>query len=235
MTRTLNLTAADGFELKAYVAEPEGTPRAALVILPEIFGVNSHIRSVTDRYARHGYLAIAPNMFDRVERDLDLGYGDDDVKKGQALMRELDWDQAVLDIEAAAQAVGHAGKVGIVGYCWGGTAAWVAASRSTGGNGSGGADSSASITCAVSYYGNAITTVMDDRPCIPMMLHWGEKDHLIALADIERVRDIAPASSQTFIYPTGHGFNCDQRSLYHPESAALAEQRTLDFLKAHIG
>jgi carboxymethylenebutenolidase len=225
MTRTLTLKAADGFELKAYVAEPEGTPRAALVILPEIFGVNSHIRSVTDRYAQHGYLAIAPNMFDRVERDLDLGYDDEDVKKGQALMRKLDWDQAVLDIEAAAQAVGHAGKVGIVGYCWGGTAAWVAASRSTGSGG----------TCAVSYYGNAITTVMEDRPRIPMMLHWGEKDHLIALADIERVRDIAPASSQTYIYPTGHGFNCDQRSLYHPESAALAEQRTLDFLKAHIG
>jgi carboxymethylenebutenolidase len=229
MTRHLNLKAADGFELKAYVAEPEGAPRAALIILPEIFGVNSHIRSVTDRYAQHGYLAIAPNMFDRVQRDLDLGYSDDDVKTGQALMRTLDWDQAVLDIEAAAQAVGHAGKVGIVGYCWGGTAAWVAASRSTGG------DRGANITCAVSYYGNAITTVMEDRPRIPMMLHWGEKDHLIALADIERVRDIAPASSQTFIYPTGHGFNCDQRSLYHPESAALAEQRTLDFLKAHIG
>jgi carboxymethylenebutenolidase len=229
MTRHLNLKAADGFELTAYVAEPEGTPRAALIILPEIFGVNSHIRSVTDRYAQHGYLAIAPNMFDRVQRDLDLGYSDEDVKTGQALMRKLDWDQAVLDIEAAAQAVGHAGKVGIVGYCWGGTAAWVAASRSAGG------DRGADITCAVSYYGNAITTVMDDRPRIPMMLHWGEKDHLIALADIERVRDIAPASSQTFIYPTGHGFNCDQRSLYHPESAALAEQRTLDFLKAHIG
>ncbi|WP_420223936.1 dienelactone hydrolase family protein [Pigmentiphaga litoralis] len=231
MTRTLDLKAADGFELKAYVAEPEGTPRAALLILPEIFGVNSHIRSVADRYAGHGYLAIAPNMFDRVQPDLDLGYGDEDVKTGQALMRELDWDQAVLDIEAAAQAVAHAGKVGIVGYCWGGTAAWVAASRSTGRSASG----DSLITCAVSYYGNAITTVMEDRPRIPMMLHWGEKDHLIALADIERVRDIAPASSQTFIYPTGHGFNCDQRSLYHPESAALAEQRTLDFLKAHIG
>ena len=223
MTQTITLTADDGFEFKAYVAEPSGTPRGAVLILPEIFGVNSHIRSVTDRYAEHGYKAIAPYMFDRVQRDLDLGYDDQDVKTGQALMRHVDWNDAVRDIEAAAHAVGDAGKVAIVGFCWGGTAAWVAASRGTG------------ITCAVSYYGNAITTVMEDRPRIPMMLHWGEKDHLIALKDIERVRDAAPASSQTYIYPTGHGFNCDQRSLYHAESAALAEQRTLDFLKAHIG
>lgn len=222
MTLTTRLTAADGFELGAYVAKPESTPRGCLVILPEIFGVNSHIRSVTDRYAAHGYLAIAPSVFDRTQRDLDLGYSDEDVKLGQALMRNLDWDEAVLDIVAAAKLGADAGKVGIVGYCWGGTAAWVAASRAEG------------FACAVSYYGNAITTVMQDRPRIPMMLHWGEKDHLIALDDIERIAAAAPEAI-THVYPTGHGFNCDQRSLYHAESARLAEQRTLDFLQQHIG
>lgn len=221
MTQTIHLTAADGFELSAYVAEPAGSPKGSLVILPEIFGVNSHIRSVTDRYAAHGYLAIAPSMFDRAQRDLDLGYSDEDVKRGQALMRKLDWNQAVLDIAAAGDWGAGAGKRGIVGYCWGGTAAWVAASRAQG------------VACAVSYYGNAIVTVLDDRPRIPMMLHWGERDHLISLEDIQKVAAAAPETI-THVYPTGHGFNCDQRPLYHAESAALAEGRTLAFLREHL-
>lgn len=221
MTPTIQLTAADGFALSAYVAQPERTPKGCLIILPEIFGVNSHIRSVADRYAAIGYLAIAPFMFDRTQRGLDLGYSDADVRLGQALMRNLDWDQAVLDIVAAGEWGTRAGKVGIVGYCWGGTAAWVAASRATG------------FACAVSYYGNAIPTVLEDLPRIPMMLHWGEKDHLISLEAIRKVAAAAPAAA-THIYPTGHGFNCDQRSLFHAESAALAERRTLEFLQEYL-
>jgi carboxymethylenebutenolidase len=215
------LTAADGFELTAYVAEPPSTPKGCVLILPEIFGVNSHIRSVTDRYAARGYLAVAPAMFDRVQQGLELGYSDEEVKRGQALMREVDWDDTLLDMTAAARFGEHAGKVGIVGFCWGGTAAWVAASRGH------------NFACAVSYYGNAIPTVLGDCPRIPMMLHWGEQDHLIGLDEIRRIQSTVP-SALTCTYKTGHGFNCDQRPLYHRESAALAEQRTLDFLRQHV-
>jgi carboxymethylenebutenolidase len=222
MSLNVVLAAADGFRLGAYVAQPEGTPRGGVVILPEIFGVNSHIRGVADQYAALGYFVVAPAMFDRAQAGLDLGYSDEDVKTGQALMRKLDWDQAVLDIGAAAGHVASAGKVGLVGYCWGGTAAWVAASRGTG------------LACAVSYYGNAIVTVLEDRPRIPMLLHWGARDHLIQVADIRRVEAVAP-QVQSQLYDTGHGFNCEQRTLYHAPSAALAKERTVAFLREHVG
>jgi carboxymethylenebutenolidase len=216
------LTAADGFRLGGYVAQPAGSARGGVVILPEIFGVNSHIRSVADQYAALGYLAIAPAMFDRAQPGLDLGYSDEEVKAGQALMKKLRWDDVVLDVTAAARHVSSAGNVGLVGFCWGGTAAWVAASRGTG------------YACAVSYYGNAIVTVLEDRPRIPMLLHWGANDHLIQVADIRRIEALAP-EVQSHLYDTGHGFNCEQRTLYHAPSAALARQRTVAFLSEHVG
>jgi carboxymethylenebutenolidase len=222
MNHSITLTAADGFKLSAYLSQPATPPRGGVVILPEIFGVNSHIRGVADQYAELGYLAIAPAMFDRARPGLDLGYSEQDVKTGQALMRELSWDDAVRDIDAAAQHVAAAGKVALIGFCWGGTAAWVAASRGTG------------YACAVSYYGNAITTVLQDRPRIPMLMHWGAKDHLISVADIRRVEAAAP-QAQSHLYETGHGFNCEQRTLYHAPSAALAKERTVAFLREHVG
>lgn len=216
----MRMTAADGFESAIYVARPEGPARGGVVILPEIFGVNAHIRSVTDRYAAWGYLAVAPSVFDRVHRDLDLGYDDEAVRQGQALMHHIDWDQAVLDIEAAGAIASEAGAVGIVGFCWGGTAAWVTASRGQG------------FACAVSYYGNAIPTVLRPTPHIPMMLHWGEHDHLISRERMEEPGEADPGAEIHF-YPTGHGFNCDARTLYHAPSAQLAQERTLAFLKRH--
>jgi carboxymethylenebutenolidase len=222
MSLNVVLTADDGFQLGGYTAQPSGPARGGVVILPEIFGVNSHIRSVADQYAALGYLSIAPAMFDRAERGLDLGYSDEDVKAGQTLMRKLRWDDVVLDVTAAARHVSRAGKVGLVGFCWGGTAAWVAASRGKG------------YACAVSYYGNAIVTVLEDRPRIPMLLHWGAKDHLIQVADIRRIEAAAP-EVQSHLYDTGHGFNCEQRTLYHAPSAALARERTLAFLREHVG
>lgn len=222
MSMNVSLAAADGFRLGAYVSKPQGQPRGGVVVLPEIFGVNSHIRGVADQYAQLGYLAIAPEMFDRAQPGLDLGYTDEDVRTGQALMRKLNWNEAVLDIAAAARHVSLAGKVGVVGFCWGGTAAWVAASRGTG------------LTCAVSYYGNAIVSVLEDRPRIPMLLHWGARDHLIQVADIRRVEAVAP-QVQSHLYDTGHGFNCEQRPLYDAPSAALAKERTVAFLREHVG
>jgi len=223
MSIWIKLESKDGFVLDAYLVRPNGTPVGGLVILPEIFGVNSHIREVAERYAALGYLTIAPAVFDRVERNLDLGYSADDVCKGQALMKDVAWDKAVEDIEAAGHHVGEAGKVGIVGYCWGGAAAWATASRTE------------QFSCAVSYYGNAIATLMGREPRIPMMLHWGEQDHLISKEKILEINAMAPANTQSYLYNTGHGFNCDQRNLYHAESAQLAGERTLEFLKQHLG
>jgi len=214
------MTATDGFESSVYVARPSGQARGGVVILPEIFGVNAHIRDVTDRYASWGYLAVAPSVFDRVHRDLDLGYDDADVRQGQALMREIDWEHAILDIEAAGALASEAGSVGIVGFCWGGTAAWVTAARGQG------------FACAVSYYGNAIPTVLNPVPRIPMMLHWGENDHLVSLERMNQARQAAP-EAQVHFYATGHGFNCDARPLYHAPSARLAQERTLAFLQRH--
>lgn len=222
MKHSITLTSSDGFKLSAYLAQPATPPRGGVVILPEIFGVNSHIRGVADQYAELGYLTIAPGMFDRVRPGLDLGYSEQDVKTGQSLMRELSWDQAVLDINAAAQRVASAGNVGLVGYCWGGTAGWVAASRGSG------------LACAVSYYGNAIPTVLQERPRIPMLMHWGANDHLIDVEDIRRAEAAAP-DAHSYLYNTGHGFNCEQRTLYHAPSAALAKERTVAFLLRHVG
>jgi carboxymethylenebutenolidase len=212
------IRADDGFESTAYVSRPGTAARAGLVILPEIFGVNAHIRTVADRYAALGYLAVAPSVFDRVHRDLDLGYDDESVRRGQALMREIDWTLAVMDIEAAGRLASEAGPVGVVGYCWGGTAAWVTAARGQG------------FTCAVSYYGNAIPSVLSPIPRIPMMLHWGERDHLISM---ERMREpgLAAPDVEVHFYATGHGFNCDARPLYHAPSAQWALARTLTFLE----
>lgn len=214
------MTAADGFESSVYIARPSGPPRGGVVILPEIFGVNAHIRAVTDRYASRGYLAVAPGVFDRVQRDLDLGYDDDAVRQGQALMREIHWDRAVMDIEAAGALASEAGAVGIVGFCWGGTAAWVTAARGRG------------FACAVSYYGNAIPTVLHPTPSIPMLLHWGENDHLVSL-DRMKEPGLAAPDAEVHFYATGHGFNCDVRPLFHAPSARLAQERTLAFLERH--
>lgn len=216
----LRMTARDGFESSVYVARPSGRARGGVVVLPEIFGVNAHIRAVTDRYAEWGYLAVAPSVFDRVHPGLDLGYGDADVRQGQALMREIDWDHAVMDIEAAGALAAEAGAVGIVGFCWGGTAAWVTAARGQG------------FACAVSYYGNAIPSVLHPTPRIPMMLHWGERDHLVSLERMKEPGQAAP-DAEVHFYATGHGFNCDARPLYHEPSARLAQERTLAFLERH--
>jgi carboxymethylenebutenolidase len=218
----IDLTAADGFTLSAWRAEPTGRPRGTLIVLQEIFGVNSHIRQVADRFAADGFLAIAPAMFDRVHRALDLGYTPDDVAAGRALIPQVDWPHALLDIQAAFDHVQHAGKVGAVGYCWGGTAAWMAACRIPG------------LAAAVCYYGRGIVDNVAEQPRCPVQFHWGETDASIPLADVQTVTAAHPAA-QSFIYPAGHGFNCDQRGAFDAASAAQARARTLAFLGEHLG
>jgi carboxymethylenebutenolidase len=213
----IELTAGDGHKLAAWRAEPQGKPRGGLIVVQEIFGVNSHIRGVAD-----GYLAIAPAFFDRVERGFDIGYTPADIERGRTFIPKMQWDTVMKDVQAALENVKSAGKVGIVGYCWGGTVSWVAAARLS------------DVACSVCYYGGGIPGLTSEQPKCPVMFHWGETDHAIAVADAKKVAAAHP-KAQSFIYPAGHGFNCDQRGSYHADSAKLARTRSLEFLRKHIG
>jgi carboxymethylenebutenolidase len=220
--RTVQGTAADGHSLGIYRVDPAGAPRGALVIVQEIFGVNSHIRAVCDDYATQGYVALAPALFDRVERGVELGYQPDDIAAGRAIREKVSLDRALADVEAAAGQVAEAGRVGVVGYCWGGTVAWAAATRSH------------TFAAAVSYYGGGVPDLADERPNCPVLLHFSEQDHAIPLDGVEKLKKVHP-ELPVYIYPAGHGFNCEQRASYHAESARLARERTLAFLREHVG
>ena len=214
------LQAADGHRLAAYRAVPAGKPRGALVVVQEIFGVNSHIRAVADGYAADGWLAIAPAMFDRVERGIELGYTPADIERGRELKGGCSNDHALLDIAAAVDTVRSAGKVAVIGYCWGGTLAWLAACRQPG------------LAAAVSYYGGGIGELVDLTPRCPVLAHFGERDASIPLTVPEALRKAHP-EVEIHIYPAGHGFNCDQRGSFDAPSAKLARERSLAFLNAH--
>lgn len=217
----IELIASDGHAFKAWEAAPEGTPRGVVVVAPEIFGINSHIRSVADGYAADGYLAIAPALFDRAQRDYEAGYTQADVQAGVALMQKLSSDNALLDIAAVVNQSRPAGKVGIVGYCWGGTLAWLAAARLQG------------VDAAVAYYGGGIPGLMDEQPKIPLILHFGEQD---THPSLEQAREIAARhpSLPAYFYPAGHGFNCSDRGSFDEASSRLARERTLTFFAQHL-
>ena len=218
----LQLTAGDGFALSAYRADPAATSHGAVVVVQEIFGVNSHIRSVCDGFAADGYIAIAPALFDRIRLGVELGYTADDISAGRELKGASSNDKALLDVAAARDVVAGSGKVGIVGYCWGGYITWLAAARLPG------------FACAAPYYGGGMTDAIDEQPTCPVMMHFGERDHAIPIAGVEQLRAAHP-SQQVFIYDAQHGFNCDQRGSYDAKAAQLARQRTLEFFKKHIG
>jgi carboxymethylenebutenolidase len=214
------LMARDGHEFAAYLAKPEGAARGAVVVLQEIFGVNAHIREVADDYARHGFLAIAPALFDRIRRGIELGYTPETIQEGRGYMLQVTERQALADVAAAANVVRHAGRVGVIGYCWGGTLAWAAACELP-------------VACAVSYYGGGIAKQLPRRPKRPVMYHFGEYDAHIPLADVDRIRAADPGGI-VHVYPAGHGFNCSERADYHAASAALALERTLAFLSERL-
>ncbi len=223
MRETLTLTAEDGHPLSAYRAAPGGQPRGGLVIVQEIFGVNAHIQKVCDGFAADGYVALAPALFDRVERGIMLGYTQDDLERGRSIRGKVDMDDMVKDVRAAVRALAAAGlQVGVVGYCMGGTLAWLAATRIEG------------VAAAVGYYGGGIAAAVEERPRCPVLLHFGETDASIPAEHYQRVMAAHPAIP-VHVYPAGHGFNCDERASYHAPSATLARTRTLEFLRRHIG
>jgi carboxymethylenebutenolidase len=218
----LTLTASDGHTLAAYRADPAGPPRGAIVVIHEIFGVNHHIKAVTDSFAADGYVAIAPALFDRIERGVDLGYTPETSVKGRALRAETSLDRAMLDVAAAVRAVASTGKVGIVGYCWGGFVTWMASARVAG------------LACAVPYYGAGILDHADLEPRVPVMAHFGERDAMIPAAGVKQLAARHP-THQVFLYAADHGFHCDERGSYDAAAAKLARERTLAFFREHVG
>ena len=214
------LMARDGHEFRAWLAAPSGRAKGAVVVIQEIFGVNSHIRAVTDSFAAEGYLAIAPSLFDRVRMGIELGYADKDMQEGRGYVMQLKPDQTLKDISAALAIVKHAGRVGTVGYCWGGKMSYLAACELP-------------IACAVSYYGGGITQVLDKKPKCAVMYHFGERDKHITQEDVAKIKAAHP-EGQFFLYPADHGFNCDQRGSYDAPSAALARKRTLEFFGQYL-
>jgi carboxymethylenebutenolidase len=218
---TIRLEAEDGTQLSAYHVLPAEPPRGGLVVLQEIFGVNSHIRRVADGFAEKGYEVLAPALFDRLEPGVELGYDAEGMAKGRTFPQRLGWDGPLRDVAAAVAALRGAGRIGVVGYCWGGSLTYLAAARVGG------------IAAAVGYYGSAIAKNLDATPQVPTLLHFGANDASIPAADIEAIRARQPDVG-VHVYAAGHGFNCDARSAYEPASAQLALERTLAFFGQHL-
>ncbi len=208
--------------IAAWRDDPAGAPRGGIVVIQEIFGVNAHIREVTERFAAEGFLAIAPAIFDHVEKGFDVGYDPDSRARGMAVVAKVDLEQVLRDAAAAIAVAREGGKVGIVGYCFGGAVAWAAAARLPG------------LSAAVGYYGGRILAMKDLAPKIPTMLHFGEKDTHIPVAGVKEVAAAHP-DVPVHLYPADHGFNCDHRATYDAPSAARAWARTLAFFGAHLG
>ncbi len=215
------LMARDGHEFQAWLTAPAGTPRGAIVVVQEIFGVNRHIRAVAGDFAARGYVTIAPALFDRVRRGVDLTYDEAGMQQGIGYMLQITRAQILADLAASIAVTRHAGRVGVVGYCWGGLCAWYAAGELP-------------VSCAVSYYGGRIAQHLDTLPRKPTMLHFGERDSHIAASEVEAIRAAFPAGI-VHTYPAGHGFNCNERPDYDAASAALALERTLGFFAEHVG
>jgi len=214
------IMARDGHEFQAWLAAPAGRPRGAVVVLQEIFGVNAHIRALTDGFAAEGYTAIAPSLFDRIRRGIQLGYGPAEMQEGSGYRAQLEPQATLKDVAAAIAVVKNSGRVGAVGYCWGGTLAYLAATQLP-------------IACAVVYYGR-VTANLGTKPRCPVLFHYGSADQSIPPADVEQVREASPAGT-VFVYEgAGHGFNCDRRDSYDPQAAATARTRTLAFLARYL-
>lgn len=216
---TVQLTAADGHEFDAAEVHPDGAA-ATIVVVQEIFGVNRHIRSVVDRFAGFGYRTIAPALFDRVERGVELPYDEAGVARGRELAAQIGFEPAMADLAAAVDHATATGPVAVVGYCFGGSLAWLSACELP-------------VTAAVGYYGGQVHALVDRRPQVPTMLHFGARDHAIPLEHVEEIAAVHPEVAVHVYDGAEHGFNCDARGSHHPLSAAIALGRTLEFLLDH--
>jgi carboxymethylenebutenolidase len=221
MGQTIGLKASDGFLLGGYRADPAGKPKGGLVVIQEIFGVNHHMRNVCDQFAALGYAAVAPAMFDRAKANVELGYDDEAADEGMKLRAAIKLEDSLKDVQATIDALKPAGKVGVVGYCWGGSLAFIAAARLSG------------LACAVGYYGGMIARHKDEKPKVPTILHFGEQDHGIPMTDVEKIKAARP-EVKIYTYPAGHGFSCDERGSYDAASHEKALKVTLAFFQENL-
>jgi len=217
----LSLTASDGFKLGAWRADPPGSPKGGLVVIQEIFGVNHHIRNVCDRFAEAGYAAVAPAIFDRVTPGFESGYTQADIEEARKFIPKLDWPALMRDVAAAVANVSAAGRVGIVGYCLGGSVAYLAGCELD------------NLACAIGYYGGMIAKNADRKPRVPTLLHFGDQDASIPMTDVDTVKQKRP-EIDVYVYRAGHGFSCDERGSYNEAAHTEALGRTLDWLAKYV-
>lgn len=219
MGEWIPLTTPDG-PIRAWLARPDAPPRGALVVVQEIFGVNPHIRAVTDRFARAGFTAMAPSLFDPIRPDVQLRYDETGVSQGRDYAAQLGFERALKSVGASARWLRESGhRVGAVGFCWGGTVAMLANTRLH--------------LPSVTYYGGRSVPFLGEPALAPMLFHFGERDRLIPPEDVEKHRLHHPEAT-VHVYPAGHGFNCDEREDYDADSAALAWSRTVEFFQEHL-
>ncbi|HTZ76726.1 MAG TPA: dienelactone hydrolase family protein [Stellaceae bacterium] len=222
MGKMIELTASDGHKFGAYRADPAGKPKGALVVIQEIFGVNHHMKHVTDDFAAKGYVAICPALFDRTKRNVELGYDQAAIAEGREIRGKVGDEGPLKDVQASIDAVKSVGKVGTVGYCWGGYLTFLSATRLNG------------ISAAVGYYGGGIANVASEKPKVPTMLHFGDKDQSIPMSDVEKVQ-ATRKDTTIYIYSAGHGFSCDERGSFDAGASKTALDRTLAFFAQHVG
>jgi carboxymethylenebutenolidase len=222
MGEHMRLSAADGHELVAYRADPEGEARGGVVVIQEIFGVNVHIRAVCDRFAAVGYQTIAPALYDRWQRDFECGYSTDEITVGREFKAKAndDLDGVLADVEAARLTVANAGRVGVTGFCWGGFVTWLAACR-------------LDMAAAAGYYGGGIMDYVGGSPKCPAILHFGRNDGSIPMDDVEAIA-AAHIDVAVHVYEADHGFNCDMRGSFDPHAAAIAGMRTIRLFDQHV-
>jgi carboxymethylenebutenolidase len=226
MGYAVDIKAKDGHIFQAWRCDPAGAPRGAVVVLQEYFGINDYMREVADRFAGLGYVGIAPALFDRVERGVEIEYSREGMKRGDALRAQISLDESLRDVQAAIDYGKPFGKVAVVGFCWGGSLAFLAAARLR------------DVAAAVGYYGGWIAKYAEEKPKAPTMLHFGETDFTIPMADVEKVKKLRP-ELPIHVYPAGHAFDCTSPKRfdppsYHEPSASLANRRTAEFLAKHI-
>ncbi len=223
MGKHFALTASDNFKLGAYRADPAGKPKGGMVVIQEIFGVNHHIRAVCDRFAAEGYAAVAPAVFDRQQPNFECGYTPDEIANARKFVANPDWAAMMRDTQAAIDELKPVGPVGIIGFCMGGTIAFLAAGKLHG------------LSAAVGYYGGQIAKNVDVKPKVPTLLQFGEKDASIPMSDVAIIKEKRGADCEIYVYPDAqHGFSCDERGSYNEGASKLAWQRTLDFLHKHM-
>ncbi|MFO1162878.1 MAG: dienelactone hydrolase family protein [Reyranellaceae bacterium] len=222
MGENIRLKSAAG-EIGAYLATPKGSPKGGIVVIQEIFGCNHHIRAVTDKFAADGYLALAPCFFDHLKPGIELGYTPDTLAEGRKYVMELGVDKAVQDVDAAIAELKRRGtpKVAVTGFCWGGTITWLSATR-------------LKPAAAIGYYGGGIHGTRNEKPTVPTMLHFGDKDMHIPMTHVNELRSLHP-DVLIYDYPADHGFHCDERGSYDAAASKQAYARTLEFMAKHVG